>query len=190
MKHQEEYNDDFLEDEILDDVIEDLEDDELEENDEFDEDLEDDELEDKILPKKKIKNKEKFYIQPKDFDDAILEYYKTNVITKELADMINKISEKLSYSPNFCNYSFKSDMQGDAVVKMFKALVGKKYTHDKGSNPFSYFTRIAFNAFICRIKKEKHLQEIHEKYKEELLMFADNYNTIVKNKNMKISQDR
>ena len=70
---------------------------------------------------------------------------------------------------------------------MFKALIGKKYNHDKGSNPFSYFTRIAFNAFLCRIKKENHAQEILQKYRDDLLQFSDNINVVVKNKNMRIT---
>jgi DNA-directed RNA polymerase specialized sigma24 family protein len=73
---------------------------------------------------------------------------------------------------------------------MFKALTSKKYYHAKGSNPFSYFTRIAFNAFRNRIKKEKHLRDTHEKYQNELLLFSENYNTIVKNNQMRISKNR
>ena len=138
-------------------------------------------------PKKKAKiDKTKYYVIPKEFDDAIMSYYQNGVISNELAQMVEKIANKLSFAPNFINYSFKDEMIGDAIIKMFKALIGKKYSHDKGSNPFSYFTRIAFNAFLCRIKKENHAQEIPEKYREELLMFSDNVNTVVKNKNMRI----
>jgi len=132
----------------------------------------------------------KYYIQPKEFDDEIMKYYESGHISDELAIMIDKIANKLSFSPNFINYSFKSDMIGDAVVKMMKALIGKKYQHVKGRNPFSYYTRIAFNSFICRIKKEKHTQETHDRYKEELLTFSENYNTIVKNKNLRITPDQ
>jgi len=134
--------------------------------------------------------KKKIYIVPKEFDDAIMEYYKTGNLTNQLAEMIDKIAQKLAYAPNFINYSYRSDMIGDAIIKMMKALIGKKYQHNKGSNPFSYFTRIAFNAYRNRIKIEKRNQEIHEKYKEELMMFSEQYNTIVKNKNVKINNDR
>jgi hypothetical protein len=134
--------------------------------------------------------KKKIYIVPKEFDDAIMEYYKTGNLTNQLAEMVDKIAQKLAYAPNFINYSYRSDMIGDAIIKMMKALIGKKYQHNKGSNPFSYFTRIAFNAYRNRIKIEKRNQEIHEKYKEELMMFSEQYNTIVKNKNIKINNDR
>jgi hypothetical protein len=76
-------------------------------------------------------------------------------------------------------------MVGDGVIRMFKALMSKKYNHSKGNNPFSYFTRIAFNAFRNRIKKEKHMHETHEKYKNEYIMFSEHYNNLVKNNNTK-----
>jgi len=150
------------------------------------EDLDEDEEEES--PKKKVKaDKAKYYIVPKEFDDEIIKYYENGVISNELAQMIEKIANKLSFSPNFINYSYKDDFIGDAIIKMFKALIGKKYQHAKGSNPFSYFTRIAFNAFLCRIKKENHNQEILQKYRDDLLQFSDNVNVVVKNKNMRIT---
>ena len=148
----------------------------------------DDDEEEEECPKKKVKtDKAKYYIIPKEFDDEIIKYYENGIISNDLAQMVEKISNKLSYSPNFINYSFKDDMVGDAIIKMFKALIGKKYQHSKGSNPFSYFTRIAFNAFLCRIKKENHAQEILQKYRDDLLQFSDNINVVVKNKNMRIT---
>ena len=159
------------------------------EYEDLDEDDEDDEEEVNIEPKQKVEKK-KIYIVPKEFDDAIMKYYETGDLTNQLAEMVDKIAQKLAYAPNFINYSYRSDMVGDAIIKMMKALIGKKYQHNKGSNPFSYFTRIAFNAYRNRIKVEKRNQEIHERYKEELMMFSEQYNTIVKNKNIKINNDR
>jgi DNA-directed RNA polymerase specialized sigma24 family protein len=104
--------------------------------------------------------------------------------------MVSKIAHKLSYAPNFINYTYREEMVGDGIIRMFKALTTKKYDRVKGTNPFSYFTRIAFNAFRNRIKKEKHLREIHEKYQAELMLFSENYNTIVKNNQTRILKDR
>jgi DNA-directed RNA polymerase specialized sigma24 family protein len=73
---------------------------------------------------------------------------------------------------------------------MMKALMAKKYNREKGTNPFSYFTRIAFNAFRNRIKKEKHIAETHSKYQSELISMSANYNTIVKNNNIRINKDQ
>ena len=47
-------------------------------------------------------------------------------------------------------------------------------------------SRIAFNAFRNRIKKEKHIHETHEKYKNEFIMFSENYNNMVKNNRNKM----
>ena len=126
-------------------------------------------------------NKLQFYVDPKEFDTCIMSYYDSGIITDELATMISKIAHKLSYAPNFINYTYRDEMVGDAIVRMMKALIAKKYTHNKGSNPFSYFTKIAFNAFRNRIKKEKHAHETLQKYQEEIIMYSE-YNNIIKHK--------
>lgn len=145
----------------------------------------DDEEEEQVVDKKKkpAVDKKKFYVDPKEFDSEIMNYYDTGNMSNNLAEMVSKISHKLSYASNFINYSYREEMVGDGVVRMMKALLAKKYDRDKGTNPFSYFTRIAFNAFRNRIKKEKHIHETHEKYQEELTLLSSNYNNIVKNKN-------
>ena len=69
-------------------------------------------------------------------------------------------------------------MIGDAIVKMFTALKNKKFNIDAGYNPFSYFTTIAFHAFINRIKKEKKHHEIVQQYQESIydqLLDANGY---------------
>ena len=124
---------------------------------------------------KKIKPKSKeHYVNSGEFKEAISKYYDSNVCDDELGEMITKIAYGLSYAPNFMNYSFKDEMIGDAIVKMFTALHNKKFnleavdSNGKKYNPFSYFTTIAFHAFINRIKREKrHFDAINE-YKERV----------------------
>jgi hypothetical protein len=137
---------------------------------------------------KKKSQKQKFYVDPKEFDKEIMDYYTSGNISNLLAEMISKISHKLSYASNFINYSYREEMVGDGIVRMMKALLAKKYDREKASNPFSYFTKIAFNAFRNRIKKEKHIHETHEKYQEQLNLLSSNYNLITKNKNTKINK--
>jgi hypothetical protein len=118
---------------------------------------------------KKIKPKDKVhYVNSREFEDEIRNYYKTDVMTDKLCESINKIANGLSYAPNFLNYSYKEDMVGDAVVKMFSALKNKKFKIDCGFSPFSYFTTIAFHAFINRIKKEKKHHEAINEYREKV----------------------
>ena len=143
----------------------------------------------------KVKNKKKpdkkvFYVEPKKFDEEIVKFYESGVMNNELAGMVSKISNKLSYAPNFINYSYREEMVGDGIIRMMKALISKKYNREKGTNPFSYFTRIAFNAFRNRIKKEKHMHETHEKYRRELMSMSEGYSNLLKNNNIRIMKER
>lgn len=120
-------------------------------------------------PKKKRKSakaKKPHYVNGKEFYEQIKEYYRTGDLPDILAESVHKIAVGLSYAPNFINYSYKDEMVGDAVLKMFLALKNKKYNVDTHNNPFSYFTTIAFHAFINRIKKEKKHRETITKYQE------------------------
>jgi hypothetical protein len=118
---------------------------------------------------KKIKPKDKVhYVNSREFEDEIRNYYNTDLMTDKLCDSINKIANGLSYAPNFLNYSYKEDMVGDAIVKMFSALKNKKFKIDCGFSPFSYFTTIAFHAFINRIKKEKKHHEAINEYRDKV----------------------
>jgi len=120
-------------------------------------------------PKKKIKPKDKVhYVNSREFEDEIRNYYTTDKMTDKLCDSLNKIANGLSYAPNFLNYSYKEEMVGDAIVKMFSALKNKKFKIDCGFSPFSYFTTIAFHAFINRIKKEKKHHEAINEYREKV----------------------
>ena len=122
-----------------------------------------------VLPEKKIKPKDKVhYVNSREFEDRIKVFYTTGNISYELGDSLNKIANGLSYAPNFINYSYKDEMVGDAIVKMFSALRNKKFKIDSGFSPFSYFTTIAFHAFINRIKKEKKHHEVINEYKEKV----------------------
>ncbi len=107
---------------------------------------------------KKVKKKKEHYVDAKVFAELIVRSYETDFICDELADCVLKISTRLSFAPNFINYSYKDEMVGDAVVKMLQAIKNQKFNPEKG-NAFSYFTRIAFNAFCNRIKKEKKEKE-------------------------------
>jgi hypothetical protein len=172
------------------DKEEDDEDDDLFSKNEDDEDEDEEEVAPVKKTYSKTTDKEKYYVNPQEFDDEIVKYYDSGTMSDNLAQMVSKIAHKLSYAPNFINYTYREEMVGDGIIRMFKALTTKKYDREKGTNPFSYFTRIAFNAFRNRIKKEKHLRETHEKYQNELLLFSGNHNAIVKNNQLKISKKR
>jgi len=114
--------------------------------------------------------KASIYVNSNDFKRQIQEYYDSDKMTDALAINIVKIAEGLSYNWRFINYtkSWKEEMVGDAVIKMYSALEGKKYNMDSGYNPFSYFNQIAWNAFTNRIKKENKQHEGLQEYKQML----------------------
>ena len=111
------------------------------------------------------KSKSNNYVDPIIFKAQIGQFYIDDDMTDELAISIQQISNRLSYAPNFINYTYREEMVGDALIKMFQALREHKFDPDKG-NPFSYFTKIAFHAFCNRIKGEKKLRDTHNQYQE------------------------
>jgi hypothetical protein len=113
-------------------------------------------------------SKENYYVDPVEFKESLRRYYETDNLTDDLAENIKKIAYGLSYNSSFINYTYKDDMIGDSLIKMYSALKGKKYKFSAESNPFSYFTTIAFNAFVNRIKKEKRHHEAEKNYREKV----------------------
>ena len=86
-------------------------------------------------------------------------------ISETLGTHFKMIATKLSTSPCFINYSFKDEMIGDALLNMTR--YADRYNPAKSKNIFSYFTKIAFNAFIVRIKKEEKSRNIISIYQQE-----------------------
>lgn len=117
--------------------------------------------------------KKLFYVNSKLFREQLTTYYNDDKMTNELAENVVKIAEGLSYNWRFLNYtkSWREDMVGDAIVKMYAALESKKFRLDSEFNPFSYFNQIAWNAFSNRIKKEKKQHDGLEEYKQ--MMYED-----------------
>lgn len=125
------------------------------------------------------KNKEAFYVDPNLFKSEIEKYYNSGICNEFLGGCLTKIAEGLGYNPKFINYSYKEEMIGDALIKMFSALKRKKFDINSETSPFGYFTTIAFHAFINRIKKEKKhhdtLTEYRERKYEELLSTSEGH---------------
>jgi hypothetical protein len=120
--------------------------------------------------------KEKYYVSSKLFREQLSKYYEDDIMTNELALNIVKIAEGLSYNFRFINYTklWREEMVGDAILKMYHALEKKLFKIDSDFNPFSYFNRIAWNAFANRIKKEKSQHEGLVAYKD--MLYTDHMN--------------
>lgn len=122
-------------------------------------------------PRKKKSSTAQHYVDAKELNKRIEDYYNSGdpeLKDEELAQMISKIANRLAFAPNFINYSYREDFIGDAIIKMFAALKNKKFKINMGYNAFSYFTKIAFNAFCNRIKREKKNHEAIQAYQEEV----------------------
>ena len=106
-------------------------------------------------PSKSKKEKKPYYIEPKEFRESLQRYYDTDNLTDDLAENIKKIAYGLSYNGSFINYTYKDDMIGDALIKMYSALKNKKFNFDTGSNPFSYFYYYCLSCLYKSHKKGK-----------------------------------
>jgi len=103
------------------------------------------------------------YVDNKKLLEAINEYQKmcldqgededTPQIPNYIGECIYLICSNLTNRPNFINYPYKDDMIGEAIHDCIKAV--PKFNAEISSNPFAYFTQIAWFAFIRTIKKEK-----------------------------------
>jgi len=70
------------------------------------------------------------------------------------ANAIMMIAKGIANRPNFSGYSYKQDMISDAIYAMLRYF-DKFDPHHPASNPFGYFSRITWFAFLQRIAKEK-----------------------------------
>lgn len=134
---------------------------------------------DKKYKSDKVKNKsdkENYYFDPKRLQILIKQYNKDNIIVDELAVAFSKMVHKIAYMPNFMNYSWKEEMIGDGLEKLFRALKNKKFNPKRG-NAFSYFSVIVYNAFKQRIKKEHKTHEVIKQYQN------DQYGTLILDQN-------
>ena len=83
-------------------------------------------------------------------------------VPNSIAEKIMKICRRQSDLPNFRGYPFREDMISDAILNCLTYI--HKFDPEKSDNPFAYFTQIAKNAFIRKIKKEKRQTQTKLKY--------------------------
>lgn len=100
-------------------------------------------------------------------------------IPNSIGAMILKICQRLSYSPNFINYSFREEMVGDAIENciMYLDNFDPKFVSERGTkpNPFAYFTQIAWYAFIRRIDREKTQFQKKARYLQHSLVMDQSF---------------
>ena len=102
---------------------------------------------------------------------ALLDNKSKPQVPRYIGESIILICNNLAKKPNFSGYTYKDDMIGDAMIDCIAAV--KNFNPDKTSNPFAYFTQIAWNAFIRRIYKEKKQTYIKHKNFENLYLMDE-----------------
>lgn len=124
-----------------------------------------------------IKKTKRHYVNNRDFYEAIV-VYKNKLsenpetrVSDYIGQCIVAICTKLSTKPNFIGYSYRDEMIADGIENCIDAVNG--FNPEKSTNPFAYFTQIAWNAFIRRITKEKKQQYIKHKNMVNNLMISD-----------------
>lgn len=83
------------------------------------------------------------------------------IIPDTIGKAIKDIAENTSKRGEFCNYPFRDEMVADGIESAVKAV--PKFTPEKSENPFGFFTRTIWWAFLRRIQSEK--DELYTKYK-------------------------
>ena len=113
---------------------------------------------------KRKKVSKQHYVDNAKFLEAMVEYkrdYNTAIkngkelpaVSEYLGSVFLKIAQRLSFRPNFINYTFRDDMISDGIENCLQYL--DNFNPKKSNNPFAYFTQIIYYAFIRRIQKEK-----------------------------------
>ena len=97
----------------------------------------------------------------RDYDIALKNNKELPPVSEYLGSVFLKIAQRLSFRPNFINYTFKNDMISDGIENCLHYI--HNFNPDKSNNPFAYFTQIIYYAFIRRIQKEK--KQLYIKYK-------------------------
>jgi DNA-directed RNA polymerase specialized sigma24 family protein len=137
-------------------------------------------FEQQIMDVNMSKKNPKHYVDNKKFLQAMIDYRKavqeaqdSGKIKPPIPDYIGScfllIAQRLSYKPNFINYTYKDDMISDGIENCL--LYIDNFNPEKSQNPFAYFTSIIYYAYLRRIQKEKRQQYI--KYK--MMQKADLY---------------
>lgn len=124
----------------------------------------------------------KHYVDNKKFLQAMIDYRKVVREADECGDPKPRIpdyigqcflliAQRLSYKPNFINYTYRDDMISDGIENCL--LYIDNFDPEKSQNPFAYFTQIIYYAYLRRIQKEKRQTYIKYKMMQKQDLFSE-----------------
>ena len=130
----------------------------------------------------KKKKQSNHYVDNKKFLQALIDYREQIKEAEAVGDDRPRVPEyvgecflliaqRLSYRPNFMNYTFKDDMISDGIENCLAYI--DNFNPEKSNNPFAYFTQIIYYAYLRRIQKEKRQTYIKYKATEKANIFGE-----------------
>lgn len=131
-----------------------------------------------------VGKKAKHYVNNKDFFLAIVEYQALCKVLREqgkplpsipnyIGVCIDMICKKLSLKINFIRYTYLEEMIDDGIMNCCAAV--DNFKPEVSNNPFSYFTSVAWNAYIHRIEKETAQNYTKHKNLENMMVLSDEF---------------
>lgn len=131
------------------------------------------------------KKKSKHYVNNADFLAALSEYQlqvqnakdageEIPIIPRYIGESILQIATRLSFNPNFVNYTYRDEMIADGIENAIAYGVSN-FNPQKSKNPFAYFTQIIYYAFLRRIAKEKKALYAKHKVIEHTVLTGEAY---------------
>ena len=81
-------------------------------------------------------------------------------MTEKLALMLMKLTEKYALKGNWINYSYREEMQGQAVLQLCQ--VALQFDESKSLNPFAFLTQVSHNSFLRILNIEKKTQKLRD----------------------------
>lgn len=126
-----------------------------------------------------MKKSTKNYVNNAEFLEALKEYRAKCLenteaglelprVTDYIGKCIYDIANRLATRDNFSGYSYRDEMVADGLENALKAI--KSFDPEKSQNPFAYFTKVIWYAFLRRIDAEKKQQYIKHKVVENSML--------------------
>jgi len=136
----------------------------------------------------KTKEPKKNYVDKAEFLEALKAYARQcreaeeagderPAVPKYIGECLWAIAKGIATRGNFSNYPFRDDMIMDGVENCLMYMHNFDPTKSNNPNPFGYFTKIIWYAFLRRIAKEKKQMYIRYKSSSELLSMGMTYDS-------------
>ena len=94
-----------------------------------------------------------YYVDNVELLSELKAYKENGKMSENLGTMIFSIASHLGGSGKFAGYTYKEDMQAEAMLTCVKYL--HNFNVEKCKNAFAYITTICRNAFLMYMKSQK-----------------------------------